>query len=60
MDKWSDDVLNHATIISMIDDGMIHYAAHSESRLDKPLSDVVNEGLSEDADYTFYIIRIQN
>ena len=37
MDAYSDGTMNHSTIISSVDDNMLYYSAHSESRLNKPL-----------------------
>ncbi len=56
MDAYSDGSMNHSTIISSVDTNMIYYAAHSESRLDKPLEDA----LGGDVDtYIFHVLQLR-
>ena len=59
MDAGSDGTINHSTIISYIDNGMIQYSAHTESRLDRDLSEAVFDENHVYQDYTFYVVRIQ-
>ena len=56
MDAYSDGTMNHSTIISSVDDDMLCYSAHSESRLDKPLIDALGGDVDS---YNFHIIQIE-
>jgi hypothetical protein len=56
MDAYSDGTMNHSTIISSIDENMIYYAAHSESRLDQALV----SALGGDVDtYIFHVLQLR-
>lgn len=56
MDAYSDGTMNHSTIISSIDENMIYYAAHSESRLDQELV----KALGGDVDtYIFHVLQLR-
>ena len=53
--KWDKDYPHHATIISKIEDDMIFYAAHTESRKEEKLSNFFNNNKNGVA----YILKIK-
>ena len=53
--KWNNDYPHHATIISKIENDMIHFAAHTDPYYKKPLSDFFNEKKNG----TAYILKIK-
>lgn len=53
--KWNNDYPHHATIISKIENDMIHFAAHTDPYYKKPLSAFFNEKKNG----TAYILKIK-
>lgn len=53
--QWEDEHPHHATIISKIEDDMIHFAAHTDPYYKKPLSAFFNEKKNG----TAYILKIK-